>query len=187
MKAAKGCAATNSAAWCGDTAPSTSGTATISIAPSRPRVPNHSAITGPNTVPICWVPRYCTRNRPSSTATEIGITASSKVCEMTFSPSTAESTEMAGVMQPSPKNSAAPTMPSMETSQRPRGVRATRWAKAMRARMPPSPRLSARSTKKTYFTVTVSSSDQMMRDSTPKISPRSTPSAAKCSREARRA
>jgi hypothetical protein len=106
---------------------------------------------------------------------------------MTFKPSTAESTEMAGVMQPSPKNSAAPAMPSRDTSQRPRGVRATRCASAISASTPPSPRLSARSTMNTYFTVTVSSSAQMMRDRTPKISPRSTPSAEKCRRDARRA
>ncbi len=36
--------------------------------------------------------------------------------------------------------------------------------------MPPSPRLSARITRKTYFTVTMTISDQKINDSTPMIS-----------------
>ena len=48
----------------------------------------------------------------------------------------------------------------------------TRWASAISARMPPSPRLSARITRKTYFSVTMTISDQKISDSTPMISTR---------------
>ena len=60
--------------------------------------------------------------------------------ETTSMPSTAESTEIAGVIIPSPKNSEAPKMPSA-TSATSRGCRrsATRRTSAIRARIPPSP------------------------------------------------
>ena len=43
----------------------------------------------------------------------------------------------------------------------------TRCASAIKARMPPSPRLSACITSITYFTVTISTSDQKMSDRMP--------------------
>ena len=94
---------------------------------------------------------------------------------------------MAGVITPSPKNIAAPTMPISTTAQRPRRVVLLRMASAISARMPPSPRLSARMMTITYFTVTVSISAQKTRLSTPRISHRSMPPASKCSSEARSA
>ena len=86
-------------------------------------------------------------------------------------PSTAESTEIAGVMTASPKNSEAPTMPMAR-------MIAERFGKLPRASAisdstPPSPRLSARSTNMMYLIVTVIVSDQMISDSTPRMSPRS--------------
>ena len=50
------------------------------------------------------------------------MTVASKTGEMTFNPSTAERTEIAGVMMPSPKNRQAPAMPTSATSQRARGA-----------------------------------------------------------------
>ena len=46
----------------------------------------------------------------------------------------------------------------------------TRCASAISARMPPSPRLSARMIKVTYLTVTISISDQKISDRMPRIS-----------------
>ena len=46
----------------------------------------------------------------------------------------------------------------------------TRCASAISARMPPSPRLSACMTSITYFTVTISTSDQKIRDRMPMTS-----------------
>ena len=85
----------------------------------------------------------------------------------TLRPSTALSTEIAGVMIPSPYNSAEPNRPAA-TSRRPkpRGVPLGR-ASARRARMPPSPRLSARITIDRYLNVTTKLSDQTISDRMP--------------------
>ncbi len=48
------------------------------------------------------VPRRCTRNSPSRITRVSGTTKGSAAEVATFSPSTAESTEMAGVITPSP-------------------------------------------------------------------------------------
>ena len=133
------------------------------------------------------VPRYWIRKSPTSTTIAPGMITGSKAGEMTLRPSMAESTEIAGVMAPSPKNRQAPMMPSSMTMRLLRSVSATRKASAISARMPPSPRLSARRTKKTYFTVTVRISDQMIIDRMPRISQRSIPPSVKCSSEARSA
>ncbi len=72
---------------------------------------------------------------------------------------------MAGVMMASPKKSAAPTMPSrgMMAKNLPR----PRMARAISESVPPSPLLSALSSTKTYFRVTMSSRAQMMRERMP--------------------
>jgi thiamine pyrophosphate-dependent acetolactate synthase large subunit-like protein len=59
----------------------------------------------------------------------------------------ADSTEIAGVIMPSPKNRQAPAMPISARLQRNRAFSTLRCASAISARIPPSPRLSARSTK----------------------------------------
>ena len=91
------------------------------------------------------------------------------------SPSMAESTEMAGVMMPSPKSSAAPTMTSTATSPiRPTGAGPSFGdTRASRAMMPPSPSLSARIRTARYFTVTTRVRLQTMSDTTPKTFSRS--------------
>jgi hypothetical protein len=70
----------------------------------------------------------------------------------TSSPSTALSTEMAGVMMPSPYKSEVPKSPSRMSSQRPPPRRTVGGIRSdVSARMPPSPWLSARRINTTYF------------------------------------
>ena len=82
-----------------------------------------------------------------------------------FRPSTADSTEIAGVMKESPRNIAAPIMPSTNTNvvRRP----SARVASAVSDSVPPSPLLSARSRISTYLSVTTVISDHRIIDSTP--------------------
>ena len=84
-----------------------------------------------------------------------------------LSPSSADSTEIAGVMIASPENSAEPATPSRKTIV----VRlpSALWASAFSDRMPPSPLLSACIRNSTYFAVTTISSAQMISDTTPTI------------------
>ena len=79
--------------------------------PARPIARNHSAVTGPNTLATLPVPKRWTANRIARINSVIGTTYRSKVGVTTVRPSTAESTEIAGVMIASPKNSAAPHTP----------------------------------------------------------------------------
>ena len=106
------------------------------------------------------------------TTTEIGSTKCFSAGAATSSPSTADSTEMAGVITPSPKNRQAPLMPTRASAARIRAPGETRCARAISARMPPSPWLSARITSVTYFTVTISTSDQNISDRMPSTSQR---------------
>ena len=57
---------------------------------------------GPKTVPMPPVPRCCTTNSPIRMTTVIGTTKGSNTCVATLRPSTALSTEIAGVIMPSP-------------------------------------------------------------------------------------
>ena len=63
---------------------------------------NHASMMGPKMRPMKPVPRLCTRNSATSTATVIGTTARDSPGASTLSPSIADRTEMAGVMAPSP-------------------------------------------------------------------------------------
>ena len=99
--------------------------------------------------------------------TAIGQTNRWKAGVATLMPSTAPSTEMAGVMTPSPYSSAAPNRPSPIRSARARPALARGRTRARSARMPPSPRLSARSTKLTYLKETTKLIDQNTSDITP--------------------
>ena len=166
-------------AQCGEMAANTPGLCSTSQSPSTPSTRNQAAQIGPNTAPIFAVPRYCTRKSATRITTEIGKTAFSKCGETTLSPSTAESTEMAGVMMPSPKNKQAPAMPISARAQRRRAFSTLRCASAISASTPPSPRLSARRMNTTYLTVTVRISDQMIRLKRPRISQASTPPSSK--------
>ena len=101
------------------------------------------------------------------TARAAGMTKGVRSGEMTSRPSMAERMEMAGVMTPSPKNRPAPMMPKMPIMLRDFALRATRVARAMRERVPPSPLLSARMMKVTYLRVTTTVSDQKISERMP--------------------
>ena len=99
-----------------------------------------------------------------------GTTSSSNPGSTTFTPSTAESTEIAGVIMLSPKNSAAPKMPSEVSTAMRRRLRASpphRLSRVISAMMPPSPSLLARITSVTYVSVTMIITDQKISDTTP--------------------
>src|SRR6266480_4218088 len=100
------------AAWYGETAASTEGSRMIWLRPSTPIVANQTSITGPNTAPIRAVPRLCTRNKPIRITSVTGITHGASAGVAISSPSTAESTEIAGVRPPSAYKSADPKIPS---------------------------------------------------------------------------
>ena len=72
---------------------------------------------------------------------------------------------MAGVMTPSPKNSAAPKMPSVTSAARRANL--LRWIREASAMMPPSPRLCARMMKPAYLMETMIVSAQKMSETTP--------------------
>ena len=63
---------------------------------------NQISMIGPNSLPTVAVPRRWTRKRAISNTSDIGTTYGPKIGVATFSPSTALSTEIAGVITPSP-------------------------------------------------------------------------------------
>ena len=73
-------------------------------------------VIGPNTLPTISVPKRWLTNNASNTSTEIGTIHACRLGAATSMPSSADSTEMAGVITPSPKNSEAPKMPRMPTA-----------------------------------------------------------------------
>ena len=122
-----------------------------------PRIPstaitvNQKHMTGPNRRPTAPVPSRWARNSTTMIATVMGMTRSDTDGAATSTPSTADSTEMAGVIMLSPKNSEAPKIPSAASTilaRRPPGS-ARRRIKAISAMIPPSPSLSARITSTT--------------------------------------
>ncbi len=153
----------------GLSAHSTPGLPTIWTMPLIPSVMNHSTITGPNTVLTRAVPKRWKKKRPMMMITVIGTTQLASCGSTTSTPSTADRTEIAGVMIASPKNSAAPITP-IATIQPVRLVKVERTSDISDS-TPPSPLLSARVTKNTYLIDTVMVSAQAIRDSSPKTSP----------------
>ncbi len=95
---------------------STSGAAITFQMPTAASARNQVSITGPNTLPTFSVPKRCAANRMASTTRAIGTTNRPSPGAATSRPSTAPSTEIAGVITPSPKNSEAPKMPRMPTT-----------------------------------------------------------------------
>ena len=75
---------------------------------------------------------------------------------ITSRPSTADKTEIAGVITLSPRNMAAPNIATTVKTPRVRAFRVLRRSSPNRANSPPSPRLSARIRNRTYSTVTTS-------------------------------
>ena len=70
--------------------------------PSNASTANQTIMIGPNTWPIAPVPRLCTRNSSTRMTIAMGMTQSASEVDTSSRPSTALSTEMAGVMTPSP-------------------------------------------------------------------------------------
>ena len=70
--------------------------------PSTASTANQTSITGPNGLPTAPVPLLWTEKTPMRITTAMGITRSPMPGSATSRPSTADSTEMAGVMIPSP-------------------------------------------------------------------------------------
>jgi hypothetical protein len=98
----KPCSSRKCAAWRGSTAAKTAGSTAIQGAPVTAMLTNQINVTGPKTAPTPAVPRFCTRKSPDKIATVIGSTHGSRVGAANSRPSTALSTEIAGVMTPSP-------------------------------------------------------------------------------------
>ncbi len=131
-------------------------------------VMNQMNTMGPNRRPIFPVPRLCARKSPIKITMQIGSTRGPKRGSSTFKPSTAESTETAGVSMPSPKKRARPITANTEIADlSPRGNRGERCASAANASTPPSPLLSARKIKTTYFIVTMTISDHRISEMAP--------------------
>ena len=139
--------------------------------PSTPITVNQAIITGLNTLAMPAVPRCCTANRPIRMTTEIGITQSATAGVATSKPSTADSTDTAGVIRPSPYRRAVPNTPSVTT---PAATFDTVWPSGgitndVRARMPPSPWLSARMTCHRYLSEMTMISAQNAIDAAPYV------------------
>src|SRR5689334_10562950 len=100
--------------------------------------------------------------------TVAGNTQTARLGAIVSTPSTADSTEIAGVITESPKNSDAPMTPSARIHvclpEKPA------LTSDISDSVPPSPLLSALVTKKTYLMVTVMVSAQTMSDSSPSTS-----------------
>ena len=65
-------------------------------------VTNHTSMTGPKSRPTAPVPCFCTAKSTTRMAQVMGMTAGAREGRTTVSPSIALSTEMAGVIAPSP-------------------------------------------------------------------------------------
>ena len=143
--------AMNSSAYNGDSARRICGWAMMPRTPSTPITTNHSIITGPKNFPTVAVPRRCTANSPMRITAVIGTTKSANLGSTTFIPSTADSTEIAGVIMLSPKNRAAPRIPRVDSAEITRGLDRppSRRTRVINAITPPSPSLSARITSTT--------------------------------------
>jgi hypothetical protein len=101
-KAMSGFASTKRAASPGLSALRISGAAQMLMTPSKPITTNQLTMIGPNRRPILAVPRRCIMNSPIRIASVSGKMKSSNAGATSLRPSMAESTEMAGVMTPSP-------------------------------------------------------------------------------------
>ena len=77
---------------------------------------NQITMIGPNRLAMPAVPRRCAANRPIRMAMVSGTTKCPKAGFASLRPSTAESTEIAGVITESPRNIEAPMTPSRKTS-----------------------------------------------------------------------
>src|SRR4051794_38826139 len=102
MNAVPGWSVKNSTAYDGDSALTIAGLSKILPSPEIARMLNQSPITGPNSRPTAPVPKRWIPNSTVMITSVIGTTSDSNDGAATSSPSTADSTEIAGVIMPSP-------------------------------------------------------------------------------------
>jgi len=74
----------------------------IPLTPAAAKAANHTNMTGPNSLPTTPVPKRWITNNTVNTVNVIGNTSCPNPGTATLTPSTADNTEMAGVMMPSP-------------------------------------------------------------------------------------
>jgi hypothetical protein len=139
--------------------------------PIAPIAVNQMPMTGPNRRPTAAVPNRWRRNRPTMIAAVMGTTRPATDGAATLTPSTAERTDIAGVITLSPKNREAPKTPSAASTTAVRRLPGAppRRIKVISAMIPPSPSLSARITSRTYVTVTMIVTAQKISETTPKM------------------
>nr|BFE71932.1 hypothetical protein GCM10020092_052330 [Actinoplanes digitatis] len=135
-------------AYVGDSAFRMAGLPAMPVMPQAPMARNQAIITGPNSLPTAAVPRRWKANSTTMIIAVAGTIRSSRPGWTTLTPSTADNTEMAGVIMLSPKNSAAPKTPAAARIPAPRRppVPPQRRSMAISAMMPPSPSLFTRIT-----------------------------------------
>src|ERR1700676_725201 len=129
-------------------------------------------MTGPKADATRAVPLLWTENSTTRMTTVSGTTKCSSAGAASLRPSTADRTEIAGVIVESPMNIDAPTTPIASNGQLLRP--SARWPSAINDSVPPSPLLSARSSSSTYFAVTTTNSAHRIRLSTPSTTTRET-------------
>src|ERR1700676_4920729 len=122
-------------------------------------------MTGPKADATRAVPLLWTENSTTRMTTVSGTTKCSSAGAASLRPSTADRTEIAGVIVESPMNIDAPTTPIASNGQLLRP--SARWPSAISDSVPPSPLLSARSSSRTYFAVTTIKSAHRISDRTP--------------------
>ena len=127
----------------------------------------NTTMIGPKNTPTLAVPVRCTKNSVTRMRTVRAWTRRvlSKSGVTSTSPSSADSTEIAGVMIASPENSAAPATPRKNTrvERRPSAF----CASAISESVPPSPLLFARNRNSTYLAVTVKNSAHRISETVP--------------------
>jgi hypothetical protein len=128
-----------------------SGWCAMPATPHAAMARNQTIITGPKIRPTAAVPLRCTAKSNTMMIAVTGMINTSSDGLRTLSPSTADSTEIAGVIMLSPKNSAAPKMPTAASlvAHRPPPPLPHRRSSVISAMMPPSPWLSTRMAKST--------------------------------------
>src|SRR3984957_11520343 len=129
------------------------------------RLENQTIMTGPKADATRAVPPLWTENNTTRIKTVSGTTKCSSAGAASLRPSTADSTEIAGVIMESPMNIDAPMTPSPSNGQLLRP--SARCPSAISESVPPSPLLSARSNSSTYLAVTTINSAHRISDRTP--------------------
>ena len=132
-------------------------------------VRNQTTMTGPNSRPTTPLPSLCSTKSTTMMVTVIGTTKVSMDGSIVSIPSTAESTEIAGVIMLSPKNSAAPKTPRPASRNLRRAGTPSPSLRIceISAMVPPSPSSSALMTSRTYLTVTMSVTAQKISETRP--------------------